>query len=58
MNFLSRQIILLKKNHLFPVVRYRLQDSTQSLKTDGDIQQMRSKEEVIEVTQDGECEVP
>lgn len=37
---------------------YRLQDRTQSFETDSNVQQMGCEEEVIEVAEDGEHEIP
>lgn len=39
-------------------MRYGLQDRTQRLETDSDIEQMSGKEEIIEVTKDREDEIP
>lgn len=46
------------QDQLFAVVRDRLQDRAQCLKTNGYIKQMSRKEKVVEVSKDGESEVP
>lgn len=46
------------QHQLLAVVRDRLQDRAQRLKADGHVQQMGGKEEVVEVTENGEGEVP
>jgi hypothetical protein len=43
---------------LFSIVGYRLQDGTQSFKTNCHIKQMSCEEEVVEVPKNGECKVP
>lgn len=45
-------------SHLFSIVSYRLQDRTQSFETNGNVKQMGSKEEVIEVPEDREHKIP
>ena len=44
--------------YLFSVVCDRLQDGTQRLDTDGYVQQVSRKEEVVKVTQHREGKVP
>lgn len=44
--------------YLFSVMRYGLQDRTQRLETDSDIEQMSGEEEIVEVTKDREDEIP
>lgn len=44
--------------YLFAVVCDRGQDGSESLETDGNIQQVSRKEEVVEVAKQGEAEVP
>ena len=43
---------------LFSVVRDRLQDGAERLETDGHVEQVRCVEEVVEVAEDREHEVP
>ena len=47
-----------RDTNLFAVVRDGLQDRTQRLETDGDVQQVRRVEEVVEVAENREREVP
>lgn len=54
-------ILLNFKSHnadLLAVVSDGLQDGPQSFETDSDIKQVGGKEEIVEVTQNGENEVP
>lgn len=44
--------------YLFAVVCNGLQDGTQRLETDCHIQKMGSKEEVVEISHNGESEIP
>ena len=48
----------LQNHYLFAVVRYGLQDGAQRLETNGNIQQVAGKEEVVPVAKHGYNEVP
>lgn len=47
-----------RQHQLLSVVRYGLQDGTQSLKTDRDVQQVSGEEEIIVIPKDRKGEVP
>jgi hypothetical protein len=49
---------LTQSAHLLAVVSYRLQDGPQCFDLNSNIKQMGSKEEIIEVAQNGEGEIP
>lgn len=46
------------QDQLFAVVRYWLQNCSQSFETDCNIQQMSGKEEIVEISEDRESKVP
>jgi hypothetical protein len=46
------------QHQLLSVVRYRLENSLQGGNRYSNIQQMSSKEEVVDIAQDGETEIP
>jgi len=47
-----------RRQHLFSVVRDRLQDGAERLETDGHVEQVRGVEEIVEVAQQREHEIP
>lgn len=55
---IDKEDMLYRVVYLFSIMCDRLQDGTQGLEADGNIQQMGGKEEIVEVAHHGEGKVP